>query len=819
MSEKFIARVAVEHIVYHLDKLYDYVIPDELIADIKPGCRVLVPFGIGNKKRQGIVLQTASTFNYEKIKTIFAVLDKAPLLSEEMINLAKFMKQKYFCTFFDAAKLMIPSGLNFKLFEKYKLADNLEDKQLLKDSLMEQELILYLKNKNKSISKEIILSKFGFSADDLLKDMEKRGVVEKEEIQKRKTNDLKIKMVKLSDIDSNQTIKMTQKQELVYNVLKENSNGLTLKELTYLTGTGLTVVDNLVKKGIAIYFESKVYRDPYKSINFVKNTDNIVLTEEQNNAYHSLYNQYKSGEYKVSLLYGITGSGKTSVFMKLIEDVINDGKDVIVMVPEIALTPQMVNIFKCRFKNKVAVFHSGLSQGERLDEYKKVKDGLVKVVIGTRSAVFAPFKNLGLIVMDEEQEYSYKSDSTPRFHARDIAKFRCYYNKSLLLLASATPSVESFFLAQNNKYNINFLKNRYSGAKLPKVTIVDMNQEIENGNLSVFSCELKEKLLKNLEKGKQSILLLNRRGYNTLVRCKSCSEVVTCPNCSISLTYHFTNKKLMCHYCGFSMDITDECPSCKEHQLKYIGLGTQKVEEDLKILYPDAKVLRMDTDTMMSKFSYEEKLKAFEDGKYDIMLGTQMVAKGLNFPNVTLVGVLLADQSLYNEDFRSYERTFSLITQVVGRSGRSKDMGSAIIQTFTPENSVIRLAAEQNYESFYNDEIKIRQAMLYPPFTHICVVGFVGEKENKVLKASVKFFEDLKSTVNLKYSNLTIRVLGPSPAQVAKVNNKYRYKIIVKFKNEKQFRELIKDLLLGFGKQKEYSSISTFIDINPDTIL
>lgn len=819
MAEKFIVKVAVDHIVFHLDKLYDYIVPDEWVNDIKPGCRVLVPFGIGNKKRQGIVLQKAVTSDFDKIKTIFAVLDKAPLLNDEMLRLSEFIKQKYFCTIFDAVKLMVPTGLSFKLYEQYRLCNEINEELFLDCTPLQKDLILYFQHKRDNIYKETLISKFGASAVKALEELEEKNIIEKKEIKKRNIGDAKVKMVKLSECYTKESIKLTTKQKIVYDFLTEHISGVSIKELNYFTGVGITVIDNLVKKGLVVYFENEIYRDPYKDIQFAQSTDEIVLTDEQNKAYKSIYEQYKSGEYKVSLLYGITGSGKTSVFMKVIDDVVNDGKNVIVMVPEIALTPQMVSIFKGRFNGKVAVFHSGLSQGERLDEYKKVKDGVVNVVVGTRSAVFAPFENVGLIIMDEEQEYSYKSDSTPRFHARDVAKFRCFYHKSLLLLSSATPSIESFFFAQHKKYNLNFLKNRYAGAKLPEVTIVDMNKEIENGNFSAFSLELKFKILENLKKKQQSILLLNRRGYNTFVSCRTCSEVVTCPNCSISLTYHLANKKLMCHYCGFSMDITDECPNCHEHQLKYMGLGTQKIEQDLNLQFPKARILRMDADTMTSRFSYDKKLKEFENGEYDIMLGTQMVAKGLNFPNVTLVGVLSADQSLYSEDFRSYERAFSLLTQVVGRSGRAKDAGSAIIQTLTPENPIIRLAAKQDYDSFYNDEIKIRQAMLYPPFANICVIGFVGKKEQRVLKAAVAFFKDLKDIVNSRYSYLAIRVLGPSPAQVLKVNNKYRYKIIVKFKDEKSVRMLIKELLIKFGKYKEYSNVSVFFDVNPDVIL
>ncbi len=819
MAEELIVQVAVDQIVYHLDKPYDYKISADWVSNIKPGCRVLVPFGAGNKKRQGIVLQTTFSSKTDKLKTVFAVLDSAPLLNGEMLKLAEFMKQKYFCTLFDAIKLMIPAGMNFKLQEHFKIANKVENETGIFYDETEKKLISYLQSEPTWFSKEHLLNKFGAGTLNCLKSLETQGVIEKKEVEKRTLADAKVKMVKLKQVLPDD-LKLTPKQKLVYEVLQnKGGQSCSVKEIMYLTGVGASVVEKLVQKNVAEFFEDKVYRDPYKNVKFSQVSQKINLTQEQTAAYHSIKDAYLSEEYRVSLLYGVTGSGKTSVFMKLIQDVVAKGENVIVMVPEIALTPQMVAAFKSRFEDKVAVFHSGLSQGERLDEYKRVKDGLVNVVIGTRSAVFAPFENIGLIIIDEEQESSYKSDSAPRYHSREVAKMRCAYHKCLLLLSSATPSVESFFWTKNKNYSINVLKNRYSGANLPEVSIVDMNKELEAGNCTALSRELDEKLSRNLEARKQSILLLNRRGYNTLVVCSACSQVVTCPSCSISLTYHLANKKLMCHYCGFSMDITGKCPSCHEKQLKYRGEGTQKIEFDLQERFPQARVLRMDTDAMMSKFAYEEKLRAFEDGKYDIMLGTQMVAKGLNFPNVTLVGVLSADQALYSGDFRSYERTFSLLTQVVGRAGRAKDKGYAVIQTSTPENSVIKLAAQQDYDSFYNDEINMRKVMLYPPFVKLCVVGFSGEKEIKVLNAAIEFFHILKTKVQKEYPKFAIKILGPAPAQIIKVSNKFRYKIIMKFVDEKTLQRLIKDTMLEFGKCKKYSGISLFVDVNPDAIL
>ncbi len=819
MAKKFIVKVAVENIVYQLDKLYDYTIAEDIIDNVFLGCRVLVPFGKGNKKRQGIILETGYSYEYEKLKPVFSLLDDKPILNDEMLKLAIFMKEKYFCTFFDAIKLMIPSGMNFKLYEKFRLCRDFKEKLSLKCDVLLKSLIMYLENAGSWVNKEKLIDEFGKEILPCLKILESNGLIEKKELKKRKILDAKIKMIRLSENFHVDDGELTLKQKKVFDILLQNKNGISLKELLYLSGVSLCVVENLVKKNIVESFEDNIYRNPYRNVNFDGEIKNINLTEEQNAAYNSILELYNSKKYKVALLYGVTGSGKTSVFMKLVERVVSEGKNVIVMVPEIALTPQMVAIFKQRFLDRVAVFHSGLSEPERLDEYRRVKKGLINVVVGTRSAVFAPFENIGLIVMDEEQESSYKSEATPRFHAREVAKFRCAYNKSLLLLSSATPSVESYFWAKNNKYYISALKNRHSGLKLPEVSIVDMNKEVEKGNFSAFSKMLEKNLLKNLNDGNQSILLLNRRGYNTLVSCRDCGSVIMCPNCSVALIYHAVNKKLMCHYCGFSMSDTRECPDCRGHNLKYIGRGTQKIEEELKEKFPKARILRIDSDSMTQKFSYEKKLKSFANKEYDIMLGTQMVAKGLNFPNVTLVGVLSADQSLYNGDFRSYERTFSLITQVVGRSGRANEKGYAIIQTFTPENPIIKLASDQDYNSFYNDEIKLRRVLLYPPFVKLCVIGFVGEKEIKTLNAAISFFEILTGVIRDEYSHFAVRILGPTPAQIFKVKNKFRYRMIIKFKDEKTFKKIIKESFFRFNEYEKFSGISILVDVDPDTIL
>lgn len=810
-----IVQVAVDNLIFSADKLYSYAVPSAFGDKINVGARVIVPFGRSNKLTHGIIVNTGICEDLSKLKFIEAVIDDVPFISESMLKLAKFMKQKYFCTIYDAIKLMMPSGMATKAVYLYALSSdvNLSD---FKFSSKETDIINTFTTSQFPIEEEKIAKKFGYNVTPILETLTEQNILKRTVTFKQKVSDSTLKTLHLSNVDLTGA-KLTPKQKSVVDFLISH-DGVFVKELIYHTGVGVGVIRTLEKKGIIEYSQEKVFRDPYK--NLISCTPHeVILNPEQSKAFNSILEEYKTGQYKVSLLYGVTGSGKTSVFMKLIDRIHHDGKGIILMVPEIALTPQIIATFKARFGSSVAVFHSGLSSGERMDEFKRVHNGDASIVIGTRSAVFAPVKNLGLIVMDEEQEYSYKSDSTPRYHARDIAKYRCFESSALLLLSSATPSLESFYLAKRGKYSLNKLSSRYGMAVLPTVEIVDMNKEIESGNVGPFSNVLIDKISQNVQSNRQSILLLNRRGYNTHVSCRNCGEVVMCPNCSIPLTYHAANGRMMCHYCGHSMSINDKCPNCKEQQLKYSGMGTQKVEMELKSLIKDVKILRMDADTTQAKSAHEKKLKEFSEGKYDVMIGTQMVAKGLNFPTVTLVGILSADQSLYSDDFRSFERTFSLLTQVIGRSGRAVDPGTAVIQTFTPENHIINLAAKQDYEQFYNEEIEIRQAMLYPPFANICVVGFTGANEFKVEQASKIFFEKFKEIAKNEYKHLALKVLGPSPASILKLNNKYRYKIIIKFKDEKNLRKLLSQLILNCEIEKILSGVKIFIDINPDSIM
>ena len=807
MNSDLIAKVAVENTVYSFDKEFSYKVPENLKSSCKAGVRVLVPFGRGNRKRQGIILSFCSESS-GKLKSIISVLDDEPVLSEEMIKTAIFMKEHYFCTLYDAVKTMLPAGINYKMTTVYG-AKEISSEQQPDDE--EQRVYNYLLSKRKPVKSEVILEAFGYTDTSLLDKMVAEGYLYKSDEAFRKVSDAVMKMTAITpDVDIN-SVKLTEKQKNILDLIAM-TGGTSVKEVCYFTGVSTSVIDTLHKKGLIYFYDEEVFRIDNRKAD--TQLPEITLSDEQETACNSLYDEYKDTKPHISLLYGVTGSGKTSVFIKLIEKVIEDKKGIIVMVPEISLTPQFVSLFSKRFGDKIAVFHSALSLGERLDEYKRVKKGLAQIVIGTRSAVFAPFEKVGLIIMDEEQEYSYKSESTPRYHAREIAKFRCFQNNALLVLSSATPSIETYYYAKNGRYSLNVLSKRFGTAVLPDVVTADMNIEVQNGNATGFSNVLLEGIESNLENGKQSIILLNRRGYNTFVTCRMCGDAVVCPNCSISMTYHSRNNRLMCHYCGHSIPYTDECPTCHSKSLRFGGTGTQKAEDTISEIFPDARILRMDADATSSKSSYEKMISAFANGEYDILIGTQMVAKGLNFPNVTLVGVLNTDQMLYADDYRSYERSFSLLTQVVGRSGRGNSKGMAVIQSYTPDNLIISMAAKQDYDTFYDTEINIRKGMLYPPFADICLIGFVGESQHLTLRAANAFLQSFIKYARSEYPELPLRILGPSPALVVKVSNKFRYKLIVKCKNNREFRKLLSTLLVEFGNNKEYANVTAYADMN-----
>ncbi len=818
MDTPVVVSVAVDQSVYQTDRPYSYIVPDFLTDKAKPGCRVLIPFGNGNSRKTGIILGFFNGELPKRMKYVIAVLDENPVLSEDMLSLATYIKEQTFCTWYNAIRVLLPPGINFKIKSTFSLTESYE---LMYDGLSgeQRQIVDFLKSLNAPATKETIYTSLGFADDSgILEKMVSKGVLQKLSETVRGVGDASQKMVRLTEIGNDyEGVKLTPKQKQAMATLNE-LGCCSVKEFCYFTSFTAAVLNGLAKKGLVEIFDQEYYRNPYSGASSTKKND-IVLTEAQNNAFKSLKKAYLSDKGETSLLYGVTGSGKTQVFLKLCEEVAALGRGVIVMVPEIALTPQTLGIFHKRFGDKVAVFHSAMSQGQRLDEWKRVKRGEATVAVGTRSAIFAPFNDVGLIIMDEEHEHTYKSEMSPLFHARDIARYRVAKSKGLLILSSATPSIESYSLAKAGKYNLVKLDKRFGTAELPDVEIVDMRKEIENGNSGIISNLLYERVLEALQTGHQAILLLNRRGFNTYISCPSCGNVVSCENCSISMTYHSANNRLMCHYCGKSLPYTEKCPVCGCDSMKYTGIGTQKAEAELSALFPEAKILRMDADSTMTRNDYEKHLKSFADGDFDILLGTQMVAKGLDFPKVTVVGVMNADSSMHNSDYRSYERTFSLLTQVVGRSGRGVDKGTAVIQTNNPESRLISIAASQDYETFYESEILTRKLMTYPPYCDIASVCFSGEDRVYTEKAAYEFLNIIKQALMGEFCGVKTIVLGPTTASVVKVNNKYRYKLIIKYRNSKEFRCMINDIFEKYMNSQYSKRISAYIDVNPESII
>lgn len=824
MAQLLKASVAVENTAYSFDKLFDYLIPEALTSKVKAGCRVLVGFGRGTAKRQGFVFSVSESEEQTdvKLKNIAGVLDEEPLLSDEMIKLALFVADRTFCTYYDAAKLLLPSGIYLRVEETFMLSPEyaLNDPDGL--SFEELQIVQLLRKRDKLVSDEKIYKALSLSPETkLTKKLCEKGILIKNVDTSRRINDAKVKIVSLADeyADENAlTFKPTPKQKTVIDLLRSIGSA-TSKEISYYTGVAQAVIENLHKKGVLVYDDMEVYRTPSAMRDTPRKNEPIILSDMQKDAYDKLCTLRDKPEAAAALLYGVTGSGKTKVYMRLIDDVAEENKGVIVLVPEISLTPQLLNMFYARYGEKVAVLHSGLSQGERLDEWKRLAKGEATIAVGTRSASFAPVRNLSMIIIDEEQEGSYKSEMTPRYHARDIARFRCAYNNALLLLASATPSVESFTYAKNGRYELVELTERYSKSGLPAVTTVDISDKNNMNGMQTVSAPLAGKIQETLDNKQQTILLINRRGFNTFVACTKCKSVACCPNCSISLTYHSANDRMMCHYCGYSEKVRTVCNECGADTIRFSGFGTQKVEQELENLFPEARILRMDADTTGAKNSHEKSFKLFSQGEYDIMVGTQMVAKGLDFPDVTLVGVISVDQQLYNDDYRSTERAFDLLTQVVGRSGRGEKTGTAVIQTLAPENNVIELAAEQDYPSFYETEISIRKAMLYPPFCDICAVGFSAPNENLVKSASGFFFRMFKEKLTEKYADEKVIVLGPVAPKLSKINNSFRERLIIKCRNTARFRSLVSECLKEFAVNKYYSNkVTAYADMNPESL-
>ncbi len=810
-----IAETAVSGTAYSFDMLFSYAVPERLAADAACGCRVLVPFGKGNMRRIGVVMKL-SEGDTKGLKSLVSLVDEEPVISEELLRLAFYLHENTFCTYFDAVKTMLPPAMSVSAKETFRIVKNFTDTASLSPEacklLQALSCTADSRELNRLIEEHIIEN--GRRLSDELCDA---GALESDNVFRQAVGDAAVRMVRLTEkyMTSPEDFDLTPKQKQAADFLSEYGTA-AVKEAAYMCGITESVIKRLCANGAAEEYEAEVLRKVGDGGDETRSPADIVLSEEQQAARDAVLAQLNEGKPAVFLLHGVTGSGKTSVFEKLIDDTVKTGRQAMLLIPEIGLTPQTLKRFRSLFGERVAVIHSGLSHGQRLDEYKRIKRGDADIVIGTRSAVFAPLSNIGLIIIDEEGERSYKSDSSPRYQTHDIAKQRCGWHNASLLLASATPSIESYYLAEKGGYRLLEMKERYGNAPLPEVSIIDMNLEREAGNRTEFSRKLASEISANLKNGEQSILLLNRRGYHTIISCCDCYQPVYCPNCSVPLTYHKKNNKLMCHYCGYVSEPVDTCPSCGSKHLKNMGFGTQKLEEELSAFFPSARILRMDADTTFSRYSYEKSFTDFREGKYDIMIGTQMIGKGLDFPNVTLVGVLSVDKALYAGDFRSYERTFSLITQVVGRGGRGERKGRAVLQTFIPEHYVMNLAAAQDYKGFYNEEIAIRRAMIFPPLCDMCIFCFSANEDISARLGAEAVLRLMNERLRELQPKTPVRVLGPVRCSYGRINGKYRYRIIMKCKNNAEMRGFISGVLTAAAKLKEMKNTALYADINGD---
>ena len=743
--------VAVSNATFHFDKLYTYaVMPDQQNA-VKLGSMVLVPFGRGSRARMGVVLACDAEPESAKLKYLFDVAPASACLTPELLRLVHFLKERPFCTYYEAVKAVIPYGAQYKPAVAADGVTPVLQKQLTRHTENSYRLVGGLPPKPKPTAKQLAAVALLGGGPHTLNELEDKGI-------------------------------------------------------------SRAVLDNLCAKGVLECSKVNKSIDLYSSIP-LKN-EPITLTQEQQAAYDALLPKLEDDAPHSALLYGVTGSGKTLVFLKLIARCLEQGRRALVLVPEISLTPQMILGLKSQFGRRVGVQHSALNHTERLLQWQMIQDGGADIVVGTRSAIFSPLENIGLIIIYEEQEHTYRSESAPRYSAHEVARQRAAENGALLLLASATPSTESFYAAQHGRTQLVRLTQRYGGNPLPTVQIVDMRAELAAGNPREISLALEDAIRRNLDAGKQTILLLNRRGYQTMAQCEDCREVLKCTKCSVPMVYHKAAHKVLCHYCGSQMEPPTVCPACGG-KLQYRGFGTQKAEEELAKLFPDARVLRMDQDSTAAKDAHEKLLARFANHEYDIMVGTQMVAKGLDFEDVTLVGVLGIDSLLFAQGFRAYENVFSLITQVVGRSGRAKDPGFAIIQTTDPDNPVLNLAAAQDYDAFFEQEIAYRKLGLYPPFCGLCVIGFAGAKEIEVARAAARFAALLGQQA-AKQPDLPLRVLGPTPGSIEKINDTYRYKLTIKCRNDRRFRDLVRSTLERYEQEKLPSKATVAVDLHSD---
>ncbi len=816
---------------FSIDGIYDYVIPEELAESISAGSFVTVPFGTANQRRLALVTELRDTSPYKEAKSIHSVCPEEMFLSEEMLGLCAFMKLRTLCSTGDAVRAMIPASSLSRLVTTYALSEEHIPKS--SDDVPSSDLFVYeYLRENGEISLDALRRRFGAGVELKLKHLCTLGIAKKrsvlEEAKGEKTERVWRVTVPSADayalIDGETVgeVKLTSDaQKKALRTLLESDLPMTASELCERAGVTAAPLKTLATKGVVEALQQHRERNPYGGVKYLGRTP-IHLSDEQSAAMKTLSALVDSGEARAALLHGVTGSGKTCVMLTLIDKLLDDGRGVIVLLPEIALTPQSVSIFSARYGERVAVIHSGLSAGERYDAYCRIRDGRADVVIGTRSAVFSPVKNLGAIIIDEEQEHTYKSDQNPKYHTRDIARYRCAHNKALMLLSSATPSLESYQKAKEGTYTLITLKHRFGGAKLPRVKIADMRGEVQGGSLSPLGEELMGELCRVTSAREQAVLFINRRGYNHFISCRSCGEAVTCPSCSVAMTYHtrrgtWNEGDLVCHWCGKRLPLPKECPNCHSEHLARMGFGTQRVEEELQTLLPNSNILRMDTDTTSTKFAYDELLGRFRAHEADVLLGTQMVTKGHDFPDVTLVGVLLADASLYLDDYRAAERTFAMLTQVIGRAGRADKEGMAVIQTNNPDSEVIRLASAQDYESFYEREIRLRKLLTFPPFCDIALLTVTGSYETELLRATTLMAQMVKELAEGEYKDVTLVTFGPFEAPVYRVDNKYRMRMVLKCKLTRRTLSMLAELLSTFG-QRVSKKVTLSIDLNPSNL-
>ena len=812
-----VCAVAVDAATYAIDKLYSYRVPDELREQVQIGTRVLVPFGFGNKRAEAVVLAFRQDTGEYKLKPVVEVLDDTPVLTHGQLKLAAWMRERLYCTYFDCVRVMLPAGLWFRRHETYTLAPD-ADLAALRQREDEAGAVLALFDRpGQTLAVSDIRQRLGGkSVTRVLDALAGEGVLTYHSNTTQKSNDKTEKMLSL-DMEANEAMaRISRRSPARMDVVSVLGDGgwMSQKELVYMTGVSDAALRDMVKKGILREHDEERLRTP--DFSEVPKAAPPVLSAAQQQVFDGIAALMDENGPRAAMLFGVTGSGKTQVYLKLIEKALAMGKSAIVLVPEIGLTPQVLRQFAAQFGDEVAVMHSALSVGERYDSFKKIKSGRARVVIGTRSAVFAPVENLGVLIIDEEQDGAYRSEQSPRYHARDVAKYIVSQQNALLVLGSATPSVETYYGAKQGKYPVFRLTERFLGTSLPDVVIADMRGLAREGREGVIGPQLESELIDTLSRGRQAILFLNRRGNSRVIGCALCGWVPECPSCSTTMTYHSVSGRAMCHYCGASIKITGKCPVCGGESLFTETPGTQKVEQELHDRFPSARVLRMDADSMHTKGAHEKLLSQFAKGEADILLGTQMVTKGLDFENVTLVGVLDADQSLYAQDYRARERTFSLITQVVGRAGRRFDKGKAVIQTYSPAHPVILAAARQDYEAFYAREIETRQALQCPPVCGLTVLTAVGEVEQQVLKSLIALKTRLQSLMEGQYADVKAPVLGPAAAQVVKVMGRYRYHLTMRAADTARWRALIAGVIREFMLDSKNRGVSVFADQNPD---